>query len=137
MKTSIIILFSTLIFNMNLNGQESPKLKSYECLLSSHCSKTTNGGFMTYNYCQLKFESDSVTILYRTEKSLSQDNNTVVDKIQVKHSWELENNIIKIHGFNDYDPIIIHKDSLTFTRGNQDITLQILEEKPPTQPKLH
>ena len=137
MKTSIIILFSTLIFNMNLNGQESPKFKSYECLLSSHCSKTTNGGFMTYNYCQLKFESDSVTISYITEESLSIDNNTVVDVIQVKHSWELENNIIKIHGFNDYDPIIHHKDSLTFTRGNQDITLQILEEKPPTQPKLH
>ena len=137
MKTSIIILFSTLIFNMNLNGQESPKFKSYECLLSSHCSKTTNGGFMTYNYCQLKFESDSVTISYITEESLSIDNNTVVDVIQVKHSWELENNIIKIHGFNDYDPIIHHKDSLTFTRVNQDITLQILEEKPPTQPKLH
>ena len=137
MKTSIIILFSTLIFSMNLNGQESPKFKSYECLLSSICYKTINGGYMTYRYCQLKFESDSVTILYRTEKSLSQDNNTVVDKIQVKHSWELENNIIKIHGFNDYDPIIIHKDSLTFRRGNQDITLQILEEKPPTQPKLH
>ena len=137
MKPSIIILFSTLIFNINLKGQESPKFKSYECLLSSHCSKTTNGGFMTYNYCQLKFESDSVTILYRTEESFSLDNNTVVDEIQVKHSWELENNIIKIHDFNDYDPIILHKDSLTFTRENQDITLQISDRNPPIQPKRH
>ena len=137
MKISIIILVSTLILIINIR-QESPNFQSYECLLSSQCSKTTNGSIITNNYCQLKFESDSVIISYRTEESISLDNNnTVVDEIFVKHSWQLENNIIKIHNFNDYDPIMFYKDSLIFTGKNQDITLQILEEKPPTQPRLH
>jgi hypothetical protein len=127
MKTSIIIIFSTFIFNLNIKAQVSPKFKSYECLLSSVCSKTTNGGFMTYEYCQLQFERDSVEISHRLENSISSGNDTIVDEIQVKYSWQIENNIIKIHGFNQYDPIILHKDSLTFRRRNQDITLQILE----------
>ena len=108
---------------------------AFKAQVFAACEETTNGGCMTYGYCELEFGNDSVKVIYSQKKYCSSPESQTVTEGDMgvpvqKYGWYAKGNVIYVKGFDRYGTFEYGGDRLTGTKevNNKQEGLEFLLE---------
>lgn len=82
--------------------------KTYEARIRESCSRTRDGGYMTYTYCSLAFEKNSVTITEYSTRNFSGKN----INYERRYGYSVQGNNITINTFDAYGTLVLDGENL-------------------------